>query len=174
MVVQYYNSGQFIKTMSYLAGCFLSPFFLYEALASYWRDHTETGQNFSRNARYERLLDFVAETLPEKTEEARALLIYDLYLREPVKSRPAFAGDLSACREEISDRSAVLWERERTEGRTALPYRRFLHETHMEVFFRDPEHPERKGQFWYWFDYRERDPLSGNGRAYRLESRNGE
>lgn len=166
MVEQYYNSGQFTRTMEWLTGYFPSPFSCYEALALYWKEHSLPGQNFSRNARYERLLAFVEETFPEAAREARVLLVYDLYLREPVKSRPAFAGDLSAYRKEISDRTAALWERERAEGRTYMPYRQFLHETHMEIFDRNPEASREEGVFWYWFDYRKRDPLSGNGRAY--------
>lgn len=168
MVEQYYNSGQFTHTINRLAGCFSSPFSFYEALAHYWREHSLPGQHFSRNARYERLLDFTEKMLPELVDEARTLLVYDLYLREPVKSRPVFAGDLSAYRKEISDRTAALWEQEQAEGRMKIPYRQFVHETHVEVFTRDPEDPQKEGEFWYWFDYRERDPLSKNARAYRI------
>lgn len=168
MVERYYNSGQFRTVMDWLAEGFSSPFSLYEALARYSQAHALPGQNFSRTARYERLLAFAEEVRPGEAEEARALLTFDLYLREPVKSRPSFAGDRSAYRKAISDRTAALWEQERAKGLCAMPYRQFLHETHMEVFVRDPENPAEKGEFWYWFDYRKRDPLNRNARVYRL------
>ena len=46
-----------------------------------------------RSARYEIFLDFVKEKFPDKEEEIREWLIYDYYLRENAKTRPAFAGE---------------------------------------------------------------------------------
>ncbi|MBR5475157.1 MAG: B12-binding domain-containing radical SAM protein [Lachnospiraceae bacterium] len=168
MVEQYYNSGQFRHTLSYLVRFFTGPFAMFEAMANRYRAWVLPGQNVNRNARYEWLLHFVEEFAPEAEEGVRVLLTYDLYLREKVKSRPAFAGDSNVWKEKCSERMSELWESERAAGRYEGPYRQFLHETHMEHFALDPMALARTGEkkagdYWCWFDYRKKDPLNGNG-----------
>ena len=171
----YYNSGQFRLTLRYLEHFFPSAFAMYEKLAAFYEETAVPGQSFSRNGRYERMLAFAGAQLPEETERIKALLTCDLYLREPVKSRPAFAGDISGWKEEASSRLRRLWEAEQEDGKKELSWRQFIHDTHMECFAWDPEALARgqeavPGEYWYWFDYRLRDPKSGNARICRLEN----
>jgi hypothetical protein len=53
----------------------------------------------SRVKRYEILLDFIRELQKGQEELYRELLVFDLYLRERVKSRPAFAGEYTVPKE---------------------------------------------------------------------------
>ena len=104
MVEVYYNSGQFRAVIKKLETEFASPFSLYESLARYYEEKGLTGISHNRLARYEILYDFIRE-LPAgegcRSEIYRDLLMYDLYLRENVKSRPSFAGDLTSCKEQV-------------------------------------------------------------------------
>ena len=99
MVEVYYNSGQFAHTLARLEKEFASPYELYLQLGQYYELRDLHLVNHSRIARYEILLAFI-ETL-QTGEDAiyRELLTYDLYLRENVKSRPAFAGDYTVPKE---------------------------------------------------------------------------
>ena len=93
MVEVYENSGQFTVTMKEMVKEFNTPFDLFSDLAEYYETHTLTGASHSRMARYEILDGFVAEHIPGKAAVYRRLMVYDLYLRENLKSRPDFAED---------------------------------------------------------------------------------
>ena len=61
--------------------------------------------NHSREKRYEILFEFV-KTLglsDKKAEEFRQWLVFDYYLRENPKKRPAFAGEESLSKEEVRE-----------------------------------------------------------------------
>lgn len=94
VVEVYYNSGQFEMSIQFLEHFFQTPFALYEALGEYYEAHGLFGVNHTRIARYEILLDFFKERVIEGDAEVFAeILVYDLYLRENLKSRPKFAKD---------------------------------------------------------------------------------
>ena len=94
VVEVYYNSGQFEMSIQFLEHFFQTPFALYEALGEYYEVHGLFGVNHTRIARYEILLDFFKECVTEGDAEVFAeILVYDLYLRENLKSRPKFAKD---------------------------------------------------------------------------------
>ena len=93
MVEVYYNSGQFSYTLSHLVKRFASPFELYERLGAYYEEHGLHLVSHSRVSRYEILLEFAKKYDKEREELYRELLIFDLYLRENMKNRPAFAGE---------------------------------------------------------------------------------
>ena len=101
MVEVYENSGQFTVTMKELVKEFDTPFDLFSELAEYYEAHTLTGVSHSRMARYEILDRFVGEHIPDKLELYRRLMVYDLYLRENLKSRPDFAEDQTPFKEKI-------------------------------------------------------------------------
>lgn len=97
VVEVYYNSGQFEMSIQFLEHFFQTPFALYEALGEYYEAHGLFGVNHTRIARYEILLDFFKERVTEGDAEVFAeILVYDLYLRENLKSRPKFAKDYGA------------------------------------------------------------------------------
>lgn len=91
MVEIYYNSGQFTHTLPVLIRQFASPFHMYGALADYYRSNGYMTSTPSRIYRYQVLLDFACSAASDKRALFVELLIFDLYLRENLKSRPDFA-----------------------------------------------------------------------------------
>ena len=162
MVEVYYNSGQFRNVLGVLADEFEEPFELYEQLARFYAENSLDGVSHSRLARYEILFHFI-EKLPSRgtgMEEYRDLLMYDLYLRENVKSRPSFARDPAACKDAVK----AFFKREAEEpvyltGYEGYDSRQLIKMAHME--------PMGDGSF-VLFDYKNRDALLGNARAVRL------
>lgn len=126
----------------------------------------------ARVRRYEALLAFAGEQDGGRLELYRQLLTYDLYLRENPKSRPAFAPPL----EEYRDRIRRFYVEEE-HSRALLPdyagydARQLSRMTHLEPFscpvWEEPDGRGERGPFcrFVLFDYRQRDPLSGNVRT---------
>ena len=100
MVEVYYNSRQFTCTLEALEQKFTSAFMLYDRLSRFYEEHGYGKIQHKRSARYEILLEYIALGWPKETERFRELLIYDYYLRENAKSRPAFAGEPKVSKEE--------------------------------------------------------------------------
>lgn len=103
MVEAYYNSGQFTYSILFLEHFFQTPMLLYQALDDYYRRKWLDQLAHNRSRRYEILLDFYREiVLILKMEEEKAdftalfleILVLDLYLREDMKSRPQFVGNI--------------------------------------------------------------------------------
>ncbi len=98
MVEVYYNSGQFVYSIQFLEHFYSSPMKLYQSLSDYYESTGKTMLAHNRIKRYEILLDFFEEVVLESVTEVDCLirvfteiLILDLYLREDMKSRPAFS-----------------------------------------------------------------------------------
>ena len=124
---------------------------MFESLADHYEEKNLYGAKHSRIARYEILYQFIESLKPEKElGRYRDLLIYDLYLRENVKSRPYFASDQTAWKEEIKPLYDGYFRRHRQKDR------RMVHIERME--------DGRK----FLFDYEERDPIDYNGKAQEL------
>ena len=162
MVEVYENSGQFTVTMKELVKEFDTPFDLFSELAEYYEAHTLTGVSHSRMARYEILDGFVAEHIPDKLELYRRLMVYDLYLRENLKSRPDFAEDQTPFKEKIREFFAkeAVNHRYLREGYEDFEARQLIKMAHLEVF---------GGKTEVLFDYRQRDPLSYNAAAFVID-----
>ena len=86
-------------------------------------------------------------------EECEERLLYDLYARENSKSRPDWAPDLS----DKKDAVYAFYQKEKRYLKRQEPVRKLLHESHVEIF--------RSGR-WLLFDYRNRDPLTGNAAVW--------
>ena len=140
MVEVYYNSHQFMNTIKKLTEEWGSPFAAFERLASYYREQGLTGISHSRMARYEILFRF-AESEKLDVEQYRDLLMYDLYLREKVKSRPSFARDMSRYREVLKPFCGSAEQKRHLHAEVMGDGRIIL------------------------FDYDRRDPLTYNARA---------
>ena len=158
MVEVYYNSGQFCNTIEQLEQEFPSPFAMYEALASYYRENGLFGAQHSRIARYEILHRFIPA---EKREEYMEWLTLDLYLRDNVKNRPPFLGESKVTKEE----AAAFYREEARNPRYLKEYegydsRQMRKMTHLECIH---------GQTAL-FDYRQRDALTGNARICIIEN----
>ena len=175
MVELYYNSGQFQNTIACVEPLFEDAFTLYEKLGQFYEKKGYSEISHSRMRRYEILLEFVKEELEEKSagksgnqdpevenpagkaaEDCRGMetatwekvadsMIYDLYLRENLKSHPSFEYDQKPYEK-------AVWEYRRQEKvpKTA----------HIEVF--------RDGKILL-FDYENRDPLLHNAAVKEIQ-----
>lgn len=90
MVEIYYNSFQFQATMALLELCHSDAFSMFESLGDYYERKGGFDRKHSRVARYEWLWHYSREYFAEREEQFRQTLAFDLYLREYVKSPPAF------------------------------------------------------------------------------------
>lgn len=169
MVEIYYNSSQFANTMEALEKVFPHPYGMFEALAQYYEKHDLNGRNHSRMARFEILRAFAGEVDSVNRELYEELLLLDLYLRENSKSRPVWARDLSEYKEDF--RSFYQREAEKPEyltGYAGYTAKQMMHMTHGEVFFHGVQGDGGGRPCRVVFDYRNRDPLTGNAAVVRL------
>lgn len=146
MVETYYNSGQFSHTMRRLAEEYESPYMLYRELAQYYEKHELRMMKHARTTHYEILLDYVEERHLDQKEMYREYLIFDYYLRENAKTRPAFAGEYRITKEELSE-----YYKDRSRERK---------NTHLELFTVDVTGDGNKREIRILFDYSRRDPLT--------------
>ena len=141
MVEVYYNSGQFQNTLEYLEGFFPDAFSIYERLGNFYMEKGYGDISHTRMRRYEILLEFL-ENVPEiSMDQVKDQMIYDLYLRENLKSRPGFARDQKPFERQIWD-----FRKRKKVAKNA----------HVEVF--------ADGKVLL-FDYADRDPLTNNARV---------
>ena len=103
MVELYYNSAQFTHTLPFLEKAFPDSFAMYEALADFYRQKGYLTASPARSYRYQILLAFAMERDKTRLAVYRELLTYDMYLRENLKSRPEFAGNLTEWKDAIRD-----------------------------------------------------------------------
>lgn len=160
MVEVHYNSGQYTETLREMEQHWASPYAMFEALADYYERLGYTGIAINRLTRYEILFGFLRETEPEKTERYRDLLTYDLYLRENIKSRPAFLRDESpwkTLRREFFQGEEK--EPKYLKGYEGYDSRQMAKMAHLEVF--------GDGRVVV-FDYKNRDPLTYNAKAFLI------
>lgn len=151
MVEVYYNSGQFTHTLELLEKEFSDAFSMFEALRDYYEECNLNGVSHTRITRYEILFNFAMEKNPERKELYREKLTYDLYLRENVKNRPAFAGEATVSKEE----AAEIYDRE-AETHSLLPgYTKYDKRQ-----IRKMTHLERVDGKILLFDYQNRNKLT--------------
>lgn len=164
MVEIYYNSGQFRHTLEYLERKFSSPFQMYEALAEYYKGNGLLGVQHSRIARYEIISRFAVRYMEDEAEQKECMewLTLDLYLRDNVKNRPAFLRDNQAGKET----AAAFYKKEAQELRYLKGY-----EGCDGRQLRKMTHLERLGGKLLLFDYRKRDPLTGDAAVYEIEEK---
>lgn len=138
MVEVYYNSGQFQNTLEYLEKFFPDAFSIYERLGSFYMEKGYGDISHTRMRRYEILLEFL-EDMPEiSMDQVKDQMVYDLYLRENLKSRPGFARDQKPFERQI-------WDFRKRE--------KVAKNAHVEVF--------ADGTVLL-FNYADRDPLTNN------------
>lgn len=159
----YYNSGQFTHTLRFLQPFFDSPFAMYESLAGWYETHHLSDIQSSRVRKYEILLSFSCALLSDHLDEKllcslKESLTYDLYLREPMKNRPAFALSLTRWKDDIRN---LLMEESVSHDLFAhyadCSYRELTKQLHIEVFTSIFPVPTA-----VLFDYHSRDPLTNN------------
>ena len=138
MVEVYYNSGQFQNTLEYLENFFQDAFSIYERLGSFYMEKGYGDVSHTRMRRYEILLEFLEDVPEISMDQVKDQMVYDLYLRENLKSRPGFARDQKPFERQIWD----LRKREKV-----------AKNAHVEVF--------ADGTVLL-FNYADRDPLTNN------------
>lgn len=109
MLEIYHNSNQFTTTLKYLEKEFASPFAMYERLAACYAEENAEFISSSRLKKYEILFSLIEKEWPQKVDFYREVLLYDLYLRENIKSLPEFAKNRKAYRaiKQEGDRNMV-------------------------------------------------------------------
>ena len=138
MVEVYYNSGQFQNTLEYLEGFFPDAFSIYERLGNFYMEKGYGDVSHTRMRRYEILLEFLEDVSEISMDQVKDQMVYDLYLRENLKSRPGFARDQKPFERQI-------WDFRKRE--------KVAKNAHVEVF--------ADGKVLL-FDYADRDPLTNN------------
>ncbi|KSV57893.1 B12-binding domain-containing radical SAM protein [Acetivibrio ethanolgignens] len=166
MVEIYYNSGQFEASLGFLEHYYPSPYSFFGELGAYYEEKGLYQVNHKRVARYEILLDFIREKKPELSGTMAELLTYDLYIRENLKSRPAFMKDMGEHKEEL--RKILEEESQKPKllsGYEGIQPGQLGRMVHGEWFAFNIEEavrtgkPGTKGQ-WLLFDYQKRNPLN--------------
>lgn len=138
MVEVYYNSGQFQNTLEYLEKFFPDAFSIYERLGSFYMEKGYGDVSHTRMRRYEILLEFLEDVPEISMDQVKDQMVYDLYLRENLKSRPGFARD-----QKLFERQ--IWDFRKRE--------KVAKNAHVEVF--------ADGTVLL-FNYADRDPLTNN------------
>lgn len=169
MVEVYYNSNQFGKTLRAIEKLFDNPFALYEALGAFYDKKGYMDISHTRIRRYEILQEFLQEYVDEEQMDYyRQLMICDLYAREKMKTRPAWAKDLKAYKRDI--REFYLKEEETHEylpEYEGYDEKQLARMTHLERMDYDPDTGVRE-PCWILFDYRSRDVLTYDAKMVKL------
>ena len=95
MLEVYYNSGQFEITMKLIDVVYPDSFGFFLRLGQFYERMGYLGMNHSRIRRCEILLEFLKQEKQVSIELMEEALLYDLYYRENMKSRPYWAGNIS-------------------------------------------------------------------------------
>ena len=168
MVEIYYNSGQFAHSLPVMIADFgQGAFAFYEALADFYEEQGFFVETPSRIYRYQALLSFAKTIHPEREELYKELLLFDLYVRENLKSRPDFAPDLHDLQSVIH----AFYKKEESERRylphlSEIPAPQLSRMTHLEPFSYSvwatdvSEVKKLQEQAFLLFDYDHRDPLT--------------
>ncbi|GAB5613565.1 radical SAM protein [Faecalimonas hominis] len=169
MVEVYYNSGQFSYTLEHLVREFETPFAFFEKLGEYYEEHAFHMVSHSRITRYEILLAFAEKYAGKRVDLYRELLIFDLYLRENIKSRPTFAGENTTDKEWLGE----FYEEESKEHKYLLGYekydkRQLRKMTHIEKFTYDVLGNGERKETVILFDYQNRSKLNYQATVFRL------
>lgn len=189
MVEVYHNSGQFTYSIQYLEHFFETPFDFYQEIGQYYEEQKLNSMSHTRMSRYEILLRFMGEhTRGKATSEKAAytfdmkvletILLYDLYLRENLKSKPDFLATNEVERE-IYHHFFVEEESVKSylKGYEEYTGKQISRLTHMEKFAYDIIKSAGTGQAvvkeeYILFDYKNRNPLDHAASTHIFEKRN--
>lgn len=175
MVEIYYNSYQFPASMVLLELCRGDAFRMYEQLAGYYERHGYFDRKHSRHARYEILWDYICESFPERRDDFRQTLTYDLYLRDYDKNPPAFVR-----RREEAYLTAVkaFFDREMQNPKYLQEYKGYqtkqlVHMVYVDEFtlnmdiLIEEKRVEVLPPYSLLFDYRQRNPLNHSAKTIK-------
>ena len=177
MVELYYNSCQFTHTLPVLEKEFSSPFALYEALSQYYEEKGYYINTPARAYRYQVLLEFAQQKAPARSELYAQLLTFDMYLRENLKSRPAFALCWQQGEEEKEQVRAFYRQEAQTPqyltGYEGYQPQQLMKMTHIEYFTypvwqQNMKMTQLSQKTAILFNYQKRDPLTYDAAYYMV------
>ena len=177
MVELYYNSCQFTHTLPVLEKEFSSPFAMYEALSQYYEEKGYYINTPARAYRYQVLLEFAQQKAPARSELYAQLLTFDMYLRENLKSRPAFAPCWQQGEEEKEQVRAFYRQEAQTPqyltGYEGYQPQQLMKMTHIEYFTypvwqQNMKMTQLSQKTAILFDYQKRDPLTYDAAYYMI------
>ena len=177
LVELYYNSGQYTLTLKYAVPFFESPFRFYEMFSAWYRGKGYHKLNHNRLEKYNILREFLREHIDENEwDTLDEIMLYDMYLRENVKGRPAWAKDTAQYKKEWKALYREQGEKLFPEDVQAGIYdsKRSANQSHIEVFEINIKKFEQSGQVekkqvFCLFDYSRRNPLNRAARTVEWE-----
>lgn len=177
LVELYYNSGQYTLTLKYAVPFFESPFRFYEMFSAWYRGKGYHKLNHNRLEKYNILREFLREHIDENERDTLdEIMLYDMYLRENVKGRPAWAKDTAQYKKEWKALYREQGEKLFPEDVQAGIYdsKRAANQSHIEVFEINIKKFEQSGQVekkqvFCLFDYSRRNPLNRAARTVEWE-----
>lgn len=177
LVELYYNSGQYTLTLKYAVPFFESPFRFYEMFSAWYRGKGYHKLNHNRLEKYNILREFLREHIDENEwDTLDEIMLYDMYLRENVKGRPAWAKDTAQYKKEWKALYREQGEKLFPEDVQAGIYdsKRAANQSHIEVFKINIKKFEQSGQVekkqvFCLFDYSRRNPLNRAARTVEWE-----
>ena len=177
LVELYYNSGQYTLTLKYAVPFFESPFRFYEMFSAWYRGKGYHKLNHNRLEKYNILREFLREHIAENEwDTLDEIMLYDMYLRENVKGRPAWAKDTAQYKKEWKALYREQGEKLFPEDVQAGIYdsKRAANQSHIEVFKINIKKFEQSGQVekkqvFCLFDYSRRNPLNRAARTVEWE-----
>ena len=177
LVELYYNSDQYTLTLKYAVPFFESPFRFYEMFSAWYRGKSYHKLNHNRLEKYNILREFLKEHIDENEwDTLDEIMLYDMYLRENVKGRPAWAKDTAQYKKEWKALYREQGEKLFPEDVQAGIYdsKRAANQSHIEVFEIDIKKFEQSGQVekkqvFCLFDYSRRNPLNRAARTVEWE-----
>lgn len=177
LVELYYNSGQYTLTLKYAVPFFESPFRFYEMFSAWYRGKGYHKLNHNRLEKYNILREFLREHIDENERDTLdEIMLYDMYLRENVKGRPAWAKDTAQYKKEWKALYREQGEKLFPEDVQAGIYdsKRASNQSHIEVFEINIKKFEQSGQVekkqvFCLFDYSRRNPLNRAARTVEWE-----
>lgn len=195
IVEKYYNSGQFTYSLKFLEQFFKDSFELYYELSRYEREHFNRDKKHARIDLYYILLDFFRNRQNIKRPDLfqpptgcistkafdilfQEILVFDLYLRENMKTRPEFALDVSLYKKLFRSISENFGQE--TAGHVEIfseetwevlqNVKQELHDVKWkEIFIKSAFEIENlKGKRLVYFDYNTRNPFNHNAQIYEI------
>lgn len=177
LVELYYNSGQYTLTLKYAVPFFESSFRFYEMFSAWYRGKGYHKLNHNRLEKYNILREFLREHIDENEwDTLDEIMLYDMYLRENVKGRPAWAKDTAQYKKEWKALYREQGEKLFPEDVQAGIYdsKRAANQSRIEVFEINIKKFEQSGQVekkqvFCLFDYSRRNPLNRAARTVEWE-----
>ena len=159
MLEVYYNSHQYEVTMKILEQFFDGGFEMFQKMGEFYEMQGYFHLKHTRIRRCEILLEFAKEYVTDMRMLEQSLT-FDLYYRENMKSRPAFATDLEPYKE-ISRKVCKKGKQSHLEPFTY----RFPTEQERSI----AKLPESCNEYFVLFDYEHRNPLTNQAGIQVIE-----